>query len=94
MKMLEKLGYVLEGLAAGFQAVGPTSVNGNGATYSDVVNAITKSGVDSFWKNRMLQEIPKDASPAEYEAAIGIINDAGMDGFWKRRSLEKIFEAP
>lgn len=89
-KLLERLGYVLEGLSAGLQSVGPTQVGGS-ASYSDAVNALTKCSIDSFWKNRILEVIPKDASPAEYEAAIGIINDAGMDGFWKKRSLEKVF---
>lgn len=89
-KLLEKLGYVLEGLSAGLQSVGSTPVSG-GTSYSDVVSALTRCAIDSFWKNRILEVIPKDASPAEYKAAIGIINDVSMDGFWKKRSLEKVF---
>lgn len=90
MGMLEKLGYVFEGLAAGLQSVGPNTTVG-GATYGDVVSAITKCKVDSFWKNRMLETVPKGATSSEYSAAISVIEDTSTDGFWKKRSLEKVF---
>lgn len=90
-KLLEKLGYVLEGLSAGLQSVGPTTPVRKDTSYGDVVRALSRCAIGSSWKNSILEIIPKDASPEEYEAAIGIINDAGMSGFWKKQSLEKVF---
>ena len=64
----------------------------DGATYGDVVKAVTKNVKDSFWKSRILDRIPQNADSAMYEAAIGICEDVNMDDFWKSRSLEKVFK--
>ena len=97
MKVTDIMGSIFEGIAsasAAFDAVTNPSktTTKDGATYGDVVKAVSRGELDSFWKNRMLDRIPRDADPDQYSAAISICEDASMDGFWKARALERIFK--
>lgn len=94
-KMLKVVGAILEGITSAsveIQSGVEKLKTENDVTYGDAVAAVMKGFSDSFWKNRALENIPKNGSSSDYKAAIGICEDASMDDFWKNRALEKVFE--
>lgn len=96
-KMLKIVGAILEEIASASVEI-QTGVEKpkteKDVAYGDAVTAVMKGFSDSFWKNRALNEIPKNGASADYKAAIGICEDATMDDFWKVRALERVFERP
>lgn len=96
-KMLKVVGAILEGIASAsveIQTGVEKPVTEKDVTYGDTVTAVMKGFSDSFWKNRALNEIPKNGASSDYKAAIGICEDDNMDDFWKVRALERVFERP
>lgn len=96
-KILDMLADVMEATAqatANYQNLKDGTAGAGGATYGDVVKAITANVSNGYWKNRMLDTIPTDASSAKYQAAIAVLEDANSDDYWKRRALTRVFERP
>lgn len=63
------------------------------ATYGTAVSALTKRrDMSSFYKNEIMEILPKKADSALYEAAIAVIEDDEMSGFYKLDTIIKIFE--
>lgn len=96
-KMLKVVGAILEGIASASVEI-QTGVEKpqteNNVTYGDAVSAVMKGFSDSFWKNRALDNIPKNGVSSDYRAVIGICEDASMDDFWKTRAVERVFKRP
>lgn len=96
-RMLKVVGAILEGIVSAsveIQTGVEKPVTEKDVTYGDAVSAVMKGFSDSFWKNRALNEIPKNGASSDYKAAIGICEDDNMDDFWKVRALERVFERP
>lgn len=100
MKALEIAASILKGIASAsvtFQSVdgtAPVTVSNGTTTYGDVIAAVMKSDANGYWKNSILDAVPKNATPSEYAAALAIVEDDGMNAYWKMNALEKVFERP
>lgn len=98
MKALEIAASILKGIASAsvtFQSIdgtAPVTVSNGATTYGDVIAAIMKSDSNGYWKNSMIDSIPKNATASEYAAALAIIEDDSMNSYWKNSMLEKVFE--
>ena len=96
-KILDMIADVMEATAKAtvdYQNLKNGTAIAGGATYGDVVRAITENVSDGYWKNRMLDTVPTDAKPEKYQAAIAVLEDPNSDDYWKRRALTRVFERP
>lgn len=63
------------------------------ATYGTAISALTKRrDISSYYKNEIMDKIPKRADSALYEAACAVIEDDNMSSYYKLDAIEKIFE--
>ena len=98
MKALEIAASILKGIASAsvtFQSVdgtAPVTASNGTTTYGDVIAAVMKSDSNGYWKNSMIDSIPKNATASEYAAALAIMEDDSMNSYWKLNALEKVFE--